>query len=361
MMLQQYWQELKRQFTLQAAGRPSPCYPPTPWAAIPPRRSAGRQAAPSNARQMQALAKPGGRRKPRVSQHNQRLRRPPPSPSTLERRAQKVTAYIAQTPCWVITLHPRGEGVHGLLDVLRSQRLRTGLVAGIDGRTDFPQLETGEYIANAATRWRHLCELTSSEIGCYLAHLRTINRAYRAGFNRICILEDDVQLEPDFGRVLAELERLPPEVEMIRLMGLKLRKRRVVKILGDGIHKLVRPERGWCGAQGYLINREGMQKVLNYANRILKPIDKVFDHFWQFDLHLYGVEPHLLWETEHASSIVKSNMGRTKVTSWLYWLHPIGKLWRSVGRHYYLIRHTRAFYPAQKPHRRTGRTMRIKP
>ncbi|GAB2901786.1 glycosyltransferase family 25 protein [Microbulbifer echini] len=250
--------------------------------------------------------------------------------------------------------------MHELLGSLKSQRLRANQVAGVDGRNGIPRFETGETLANATTRWRHLCELKNSEIGCYLAHLRAIRQAYQAGLQRVCILEDDVQLEEDFGRVLAELERLPPEVEMVRLMGLKVRKRKVIRVLNDGIHKLVRPERGWCGAQGYLVNRRGMEKVLGHASQLFEPIDKVFDHFWQFDLKLYGVEPHILWETAHTSSIEKSNIARAKVARWLYWLHPFGKLWRSIERHVYLYRYKKEFYPASKPKQRPGRTARMK-
>ena len=169
-----------------------------------------------------------------------------------------------------------------------------------------------------------------------------------------------MHLEPAFGQVLAELEQLPPEVEMVRLMGLKVRKRKEVQTLADGTHQLVRPERGWCGAQGYVINRVGMKKVLDYGSRIFEPIDKLFDHFWEFDLQLYGVEPHLLWESEHESSIKKSNVHRDRVAPWLYWLYPLGKLWRSLKRHYYLRQHSNEFYPAQKPKQRPGRTTRMK-
>ncbi|WP_226646163.1 glycosyltransferase family 25 protein [Microbulbifer variabilis] len=257
-------------------------------------------------------------------------------------------------------MYPEGEPINQLLSALKSQRLRASQIAGVDGRRGIPKLEADEVICNNITRWRHLCELKSSEIGCYLAHLRAIRQAYQAGLQRACILEDDVLLEDDFGRVLAELERLSPEVEMVRLMGLKVRKRKIIRCLNDGVHKLVRPERGWCGAQGYLINRRGMEKVLGYANRIFEPIDKVFDHFWQFDLKLYGVEPHLLWETEHTSSIVKSNVHKASVARWLYWLHPFGKFWRSIQRHIYLYRYKKEFYPAEKPKQRLGRTARIK-
>ncbi|AWF80250.1 hypothetical protein BTJ40_05175 [Microbulbifer sp. A4B17] len=291
----------------------------------------------------------------------QRLRLPLSSRRPIAPRGRRRQPYIANTPCWVITLQPNSEGVDLLLSAGKIQRLHINTIEGIDGRSGIPELEADEQIATNITRWRHLCELKSSEIGCYLAHLRAIRRAYHSGLDRVCILEDDVQLEPSFGRILSELEQLPENIEMVRLMGLKIRKRKVVQVLNDGVHQLVRPERGWCGAQGYLINRAGMEKVLNYANRIFEPIDKVFDHFWQFDLRLYGVEPHLLWENEHISNIVKSNIHRTKVAQWLYWLHPFGKLWRSIGRHAYLWQHSKEFYPAEKPKQRIGRTARIKP
>ncbi|WP_323847041.1 glycosyltransferase family 25 protein [Microbulbifer magnicolonia] len=280
---------------------------------------------------------------------------------TLLRPAADANPFIATTPCWVITLNPEGERTRALMDSLQEQGLPAQTIAGVDGRAGMPQLEPGERLANATTRWRHLCELKSSEVGCYLAHLRAIRRAYESGLERVCILEDDVCLEADFGSVLAELERLPEDIEMVRLMGLKIRKRKEIQPLADGTHQLVRPERGWCGTQGYIINRAGMKKVLAHGSRIFEPIDKMFDHFWQFDLHLYGVEPHLLWEMEQTSSIEKSNAGRDRVAPWLYWLHPLGKLWRSLGRHYYLRRHARDFYPARKPKQRPGRSARIRP
>ncbi|MCX2781477.1 glycosyltransferase family 25 protein [Microbulbifer thermotolerans] len=286
----------------------------------------------------------------------------PQKPHKRERptRQRPQTSHITKAPCWVITLDPDGERVKSLLESLRAQRLPTTAIPGVDGRSGMPEFERGERLSQGTTRWRHLCELKSSEVGCYLAHLRAIRRAYESGLERVCILEDDVRLEPSFGKVLAELERLPANVEMVRLMGIKVRKRKEIQPLADGSHTLVRPERGWCGAQGYLINRAGMKKVLAHGSRIFEPIDKLFDHFWQFDLQLYGVEPHLLWETEHESSIVKSNAGRDKVATWLYWLHPLGKLWRSLERHYYLRRNARAFYPAQNPTKRPGRTPRLK-
>lgn len=264
------------------------------------------------------------------------------------------------TPCWVITLNPDSNTVQRLLFDLAEQGVRAQTIPGVDGRSHMPALEANERLAPATTRWRHLCELNSSEVGCYLAHLRALRRAYDAGLERICILEDDIELEPAFGAVLAELERLPNDVEMVRLMALKIRKRKVVRELGDGAHRLIRPERGSLGTQGYLVNRAGMKKILDHGSRIFEPIDKLYDHFWEYDLRVYGVEPHVIWETASASSVVKSNVAKAKVARWLYWLHPLGKLARSMQRHSYLRKHRRDFYPAEVPGAKPGRTARMK-
>ncbi len=264
------------------------------------------------------------------------------------------------THCWIITLNPDKPAVQKLLADLATQGVTAQTIAGVDGRQGMPALQAGERLAPQRTRWRHLCELNGSEVGCYLAHLRALRHAFDAGLSRIAILEDDVELEPDFARVLAELERLPDDVEMIRLMGLKIRKRKVVQTLSDGVHQLVRPVRGCLGTQGYLINRAGMRKVLDYGSTIVEPIDKLYDHFWEYDLHLYGVEPHLIWESGGASSIVKSNVAKARVATWLYWLHPVGKFFRSVNRHWYLWRHRSAFYPAQRPAGKPGRSPRLR-
>ena len=266
----------------------------------------------------------------------------------------------ATTPCWIITLNPDKPAVQQLLAALTAQGISAQTISGVDGRAGMPALQPGERLSPWKTRWRHLCELNSSEVGCYLAHLRALRRAYESGLQRICLLEDDVEIEPDFASMLIELEQQPDDVEMIRLMGLKIRKRKIISTLSDGVHHLVRPERGCLGTQGYLINRSGMQKVLSHGSTVYEPIDKLYDHFWEYDLHLYGVEPHLIWETAGSSSIVKSNVAKARVAIWIYWLHPIGKFLRSIQRHRYLRRHRAEFYPAGHPTTIPGRTARMK-
>jgi glycosyl transferase family 25 len=103
-----------------------------------------------------------------------------------------------------------------------------------------------------------------------------------------------------------------------------------------------------------------MEKIIKAGSSIFEPIDKFYDHFWEYDLRLYGVEPHLIWEMSRPSNILKSNVARSRVSWWLYWMHPLNKLWRSLKRHAYLIQHKSEFYPAELPQEKPGKTKRMK-
>lgn len=263
-------------------------------------------------------------------------------------------------PCYVITLNPQSERTQTLLANLAAAGVPAQPFMGVDGRKGMPATDGEEALAPLETLWRHQCELTSSEVGCYLSHYRLIRQAHAQGLERICILEDDVELEPAFASVFAELLNLPDECEMIRLMALKIRKRKVVKTFADGVHQLIRPERGLLGTQGYLINRRGMEKFLAHARRIFEAIDKVYDHFYEYDLRMYGVEPHIILEVAQPSSIIKSNRARARVPLWVKIFYPVGKGLRSLQRHRYLRAHQDEFYPAEKPKQRPGRSVRLR-
>jgi len=190
--------------------------------------------------------------------------------------------------------------------------------------------------------------------------LRAIKKAYALGYEKLCLLEDDVEIEPEFGRALREINNFIEDFEFVRLMALRVRKRKIVREMLQGSHRLTRPERGVLGAQGYVINRQAMEKIIQYASNIFEPIDKVYDHYWEFGLHQYGVEPHLLWERPHPSSILKSNVKRSRVGFYYYLIRPLIKGLLSKKRNSYLKTYSEALYPAELPPEKPGRTARMK-
>lgn len=264
-------------------------------------------------------------------------------------------------PCWIISLNPEAPLAAALAQALGAQGLPHEFIPAVDGRQGMPALHGKERLDERKALLRHQRVLTPRQVGCYLAHYRAVQRAWDAGLERVCILEDDVALEDGFAEALHGIAQLPDEVEMVRLMALRVRRRKVLSALpGSDSQKLVRPERGWCGCQAYVINRAGMRKLLDHACALFEPIDKLIDHFWEFDLQLYGVEPHVCYEMPHVSSTRTPGLAPPRPPLLLRLLAPFHKAAFSHARHRYLKRHASEFYPAEWPEERMGRTQRMK-
>lgn len=258
----------------------------------------------------------------------------------------------------VITLAPEATETRELLAQLQSQGIQAEIFPAVDGRQGMPALQPGERFCRWKALARHKRWLTGAEIGCYLSHLRAIRSAWEAGHEHVCILEDDVCLEPDFARIAEEL-RADPALELVRFMALRLRPRRIIRPLGDGSHQLVRPLRGTVGTQAYQLNRSGMEKMLAHAACLYEPIDKVLDHFWLFDLNTYLVEPHLVWERPSPSSIARPGDTRGEAGLQHRLAHPFYKLYHSTLRHRYLRRLAAEFTGASMPAPDVGKTPRL--
>ena len=262
-----------------------------------------------------------------------------------------------KTEIAIITLNANSPEVQELLGLLAEQKLEAKIVLGVDGRDCFPTLEDGESIDRKRSLKMHQRELTKSEVGCYLSHFRTIKNAYNQGLERICLLEDDVLIEPDFAEVLSSVGKLSDEFEHIRLMGLKRHKRKKICTVGRH-HQLTRPTKGLCGTQGYVINRSGMEKVLQHGHTVLIPIDKFYDHFWDIGLKSYCIEPHTILERPFIkSSIVK--IPRKDIRINRLRKHFL-KLYKGTKRRIYILRYWNKFFPAVKPKIPMGRTVRIR-
>lgn len=267
---------------------------------------------------------------------------------------------MTTTPCWIISLNPESASATILSQALSAQGVAHEFFPAVDGRKGTPPLQGREHLDVRQSLLRHRRLLNGAEIGCYLAHYRAVGKAWAAGLERICIIEDDVVPEHAFAATLTALEHLPADVEMVRLMALRIRRRKQLSPLpGLDSHHLVRPERGWCGTQGYVLNRRGMEKILERGWNIFEPIDKFYDHFWEYDLRQFGVEPHLLYEIEHPSSIRKTP-APVHIPLLLRLLAPFHKAAFSRSRHRYLKSHADEFYPAEWPAERMGRTKRMK-
>lgn len=259
--------------------------------------------------------------------------------------------------CWVISLNPESDNAQKLIADLTAQGIDAEIFPAVDGRAGMPTLEGDEQFLDNLAMVRHGKRLTASELGCYLSHLRAAKRAYDEGYQHVCLMEEDVVIESLFGDVYRSV--LDKGLDMVRLMSLRIRKRVELDSL-VGEHRLVRPVRGGLGAQAYVLNRVGMKKFFTYGEKIYEPIDKVMDHFFLFDLKVFAVEPHVAHELVHETSVRKSPDSNDEKP--LLWhrlaFHPV-KLWFSLRRHFYRLRHRGEFSGATLPTQKVGRTERV--
>jgi glycosyl transferase family 25 len=263
-------------------------------------------------------------------------------------------------PIRIITLNPESDPVRELRDELKKQGFDSETSLGVDGRNGTPALIDDEVIDQEESLKMRMVELRNAEIGCYLSHYRLVKKAFEQQYERICILEDDVLIESSFADVLQAIDDLPSTFEFVRLMGLKRHRRKTLQALTPE-HHLIRPHKGICGTQGYVINRIGMQKVIAAGKRIAEPIYKFYDHFWDYGLECFGVEPHTIWERSNTQSTIEKE-SRTQATKALdkRIRKNLIKLIRSGRRRIYISKRLSQFYPASKQAGRIGNTERIR-
>lgn len=268
--------------------------------------------------------------------------------------------------CRIITLDPSLDRAQHLQQSLVQCGIEAVFFQAVDGRSQMPELETGEQLDHAALRRYRTSPLGSAELGAYLSHFRAIKQAWNDGAEKLCLFEDDVHLETDFAAVLSELVDLPDGYEFIRFMALKRQKRKTALALSqrraaDDRHYLVtRPLRGTIGGQGLLINRAGMRKLLDVGCKISMPIDKLYDHYWETNVHCFVVEPHIVWESAKPTTIAKPDFGKGQLLLPQRLLRVLVKLRRSLKRRGYLLLNYQKFYPVTKPPQDLGRSPRLR-
>lgn len=146
-------------------------------------------------------------------------------------------------------------------------------------------------IYDRARRLRHSgVDMRAGEMGCYLSH-RDIWKAFLAGEDALClVLEDDVEIGPDFAEVVTALCENRQDWEFVRLTGVFIRTAYPLRQLA-GEHFLVDYLEQPNGTQGYLLNRDAARRLLAYTGRMAHAIDMAIDMEWEHGVEIMGVVP----------------------------------------------------------------------
>ncbi len=121
------------------------------------------------------------------------------------------------------------------------------------------------------------------ELACTLSHMKAIQQAYNDGHEMALVLEDDVQFLPHFWTIIPYLlKAAPADWDILQLYTTHLRAMNHLCNLKD---PWIHWKPYFWGAQGYIINRKGMRKILtqfSLNNRVI-----VADEFIYHNVNTY--------------------------------------------------------------------------
>ena len=136
-------------------------------------------------------------------------------------------------------------------------------------------------------------------MGCKLSHLKVINIAKNRGYEKILILEDDVDFNPNtsmiFNEAVKQLNSFEPW-DMLYFTGNHGRRyenisKNLIRIYGS--HSTV----------GYAIHSRIYNQVINYALNYCKHIDIFYKDIIHPFYNCYCIQPHLVWNMDGYSDI----------------------------------------------------------
>ena len=182
---------------------------------------------------------------------------------------------------------------------------------------------------------RHLAEnfpattpLLEAEVGCYASHLVAAGMVCARELPYALVLEDDVDVDPDFRSIIeSAVAAIPGEWDILSLSGAKQHPHRSVAGPFGKDRQLVRYLHFPKTTAAYVLSTSGARKLLSTRVR-MRPVDVDIRYGWEMGLTGYGIFPPLAEQSgKFASSIPKVRKQR------FYWRSaPLGYLRGRLGR-----------------------------
>lgn len=141
--------------------------------------------------------------------------------------------------------------------------------------------------------------LSSTEVGCFLSHLKAIVTGYINNFDYAVILEDDVYLTKEFKEFIDNIDYYMDGYNLLRLLNYK-KKYNPNKPIKFNLRSTLR---NWGGAHGYAIDSKSMSYITNKFNGKEKFIKRKFDNFmWTYQM------PLIVGDTQNSFVQIKNDI-----------------------------------------------------
>ena len=189
---------------------------------------------------------------------------------------------MAHVPCLAINLKRSPERRAHVEAEFGKAGMPIEFIQAIDGKT----MSSEELRAAAGSaQWDYLgCPLFPTEVACSLSHRLAMLTVIDRGWPRALVVEDDVQLPPDFADLLARALAVDVDWDMLKLGGLRLKraKGRVLARRDDLV--LARLQVPTLGGFAYVVTARGAGKIANGMIPIQAPYDFYIQRNWAIGL-----------------------------------------------------------------------------
>lgn len=189
--------------------------------------------------------------------------------------------------------------------------LRAERVEGVDARGE--AWEDAVPMEDVTTVCAELC--TPAAMAIALGHMRAWRRVLESGEDAVLVLEDDVELAPDFGARLREAVRAAPPGFHVLLLGSLWRM--PAGVVNDALEAVS----AFGGTHAYVLSRAGARHLLAAHPRANFHIDIQVSS--TPGLRLYATRKRVAFNasTEGRDASATSTAGRTPMTLGSYFLH----------------------------------------
>ena len=153
---------------------------------------------------------------------------------------------------------------------------------------------------------------TYKELATCLSHIKAIKRAYDEGNNLALILEDDIMISPQFNLDLI-IHVAPDNWETIQLY---VHHSKMVFRNIRTIDPIINWKTGYWGAGAYIINKQGMEKILSKVDNNMhfrSPV-VVADEFVYYHTNSYTCTFPFITTTGHESQIQNNKIACNNLT-----------------------------------------------
>lgn len=254
---------------------------------------------------------------------------------------------LRSLPCFVISL-PRDEERRAHMQAqLSTLALSAEFIPAVDGRT-LGGAELAAYDRQRALQVYGV-EMMPTEIGCFLSHYRLYERMLREDLDVALIMEDDLEIKPEFPAILADLlaDPAPPwlvvrfESQRGRVREPRTRKDRGTTVRQLSAGELVKLNIHVLGLGAYLIRSEGAQRMVAYGRQIFMPIDQAMDRFWESGIEPYVVRPMQVRQRPDLVSRIgtRAYERRAGVPLWVKFRRRLQRMSDSFNKRWYWLRH----------------------